>query len=412
MEPIGRESGRPYTTGRYLARMKPSAEESTVAASLKRVGIDTLRMVPWSKDVKLDQLQRDTAIQISPFGHMLINAKKERIFESGVCESLHEERFLSLPDPQDGPFLSDADCLGVFNESLETWGLQATRSGSSNTSGLTGSGCRVCVVDSGLDLNHPDFLLPGPVATHPFVGATVQDDYGHGTHCAGIICGNRQSGLPRYSVAPGASLAVAKVVEAREMAGEALLIAAIRWAMENHCHVMSMSLQQPVAIGDGPSPFLEEVAKLALDNGLLIVGIAGNHTMRSSTGRSQVNPVCYPANCESIMAVGALGTCLNVAHMSNATRNPGQKVDICAPGTAVHSAFTTSVAFYKTCGGTSVAAPFVAGIAALHHERTGKTGKALWDEVIGCREQLPTQTEEDVGAGLVLAPSGCIGFGG
>ena len=118
MEPKGVDPAWPHT-GRYLARIKASPEKS-VTSVLGTLGIDTIEQAPWSPELNLKELAPNRAIRISPFGHMLINADKDRILESGIFDLVQEERFLSLPDPRDEPFLNDADCLEAFDESLET----------------------------------------------------------------------------------------------------------------------------------------------------------------------------------------------------------------------------------------------------------------------------------------------------
>ena len=79
-----------------------------------------------------------------------------------------------------------------------TWGLQATRSASR----YTGRGIRVAILDTGLDLQHPDFRERSIVARSFLRTDGVDDPNGHGTHCAGILCGPKDpAAVPRYGVA-------------------------------------------------------------------------------------------------------------------------------------------------------------------------------------------------------------------
>jgi subtilisin len=393
-----RAHDRHGTTGRYLA-VYSKVPTAAVERALQRAKIKLLRLEGHGEE-KLDvrRLPPNSAVIFDPFKVVLVNADEETINKTEVFETVEEEQFVALPTPPNGEIV-DATCTGQYDHSVVAWGVQVTRAVAANNLGITGKGCRVCVIDSGLNLVHPDFA-PGPELSESFIGGTVQDERGHGTHCAGIICGNRSVPGPRYSVAPDAKLLVARVFKDTELAPEALIIAAIRWAVLNHAHVISISIHRPVAVGEPFSAALEEVANTALACGTLIISIAGNHSFRGGSAPF-VKPLSHPANCPSIMAVAALGTCLNVASMSNGSINIGQSVDIAAPGVLIDSAYTTSP--YRTSSGTSTAAPFVAGIAALHFQKTGKTGAALWQEICGRFHDLKLPPG-DVGVGMALAP--------
>lgn len=284
-------------------------------------------------------------------------------------------------------------------EAQLTWGLQATGVARSR---FTGRGIRVAVLDTGIDLGHPDFV-GRQGASQSFVpeGEPVQDLHGHGTHCAGTACGPRQPGrLPRYGVAGDAGLYVGKVLNNRGNGTDEGILAGIDWALANGCQVISMSLGAPVFPGQGFSPFFEQVAKRALAAGSLIIAAAGNDSGRPGF----ISPVSHPANCPSIMAVGALDSWLRMGAFSNGGINlQGGQVDIAGPGVAVLSAWPRPF-LYHSLNGTSMAAPHVAGIAALYAEADPSArGLALATLLMqrARRLQLPSR---DVGVGLVQAP--------
>lgn len=278
-----------------------------------------------------------------------------------------------------------------------TWGLQATR----GSSRYTGRGIRVAVLDTGIDLEHPDFT-DGEIISHSFVpGVTIDDPNGHGTHCAGILRGPKDpAARPRYGVASDADLYIAKVLDDQANGSDGDILAGIDWAIRNGCAVVSMSLGTAVLAGTAHSGVYEEIARRALAAGSLLIAAAGN----SSARPARVAPVEHPANCPSIVSVGAVGPDLALAPFSNA--NEGAEdcgVDLVGPGIAVGSSVPRPT-LYETQSGTSPAVPYVAGIAALLAEAHPEArGAALRDLLLERALALPN-AERDAGAGLAQAP--------
>ncbi|MBD3886598.1 S8 family serine peptidase [Phormidium tenue FACHB-886] len=315
-----------------------------------------------------------------------------------------------------------------FVNSTTAWGLQATNVINSKYSGR---GIKLAVLDTELDLAHPDFagraisaqsFVRRPSITSPL--QKVEDGQGHGTHCAGIAYGPLNpifSPQPRYGVAYNAELFFAKVLDnsalGRGLAGE--IVQGINWALANNCDIISMSLASTVSPGNAPDSFYETtVADRALKKGCLIIAAAGNDSNRSS---NKLMAVGYPAASPSIMAVAAIDSSLAIASFSNAGLNTAHSgdqsamVDIAAPGVNIYSSVPFDDPFpnsklrhgsprrYLELNGTSQATPFVAGIAALHAEATGKRGRDLWNVLTSTAKSLGLPAR-DVGAGLVQAP--------
>ncbi len=289
--------------------------------------------------------------------------------------------------------------VAALDESVVTWGLQATKVVSSRYSG---SGVKVAVLDTGFELNHPDFVGRSIVTKSFIEGEDVQDEHGHGTHCIGTACGARQPARnPRYGIAGRSEIYVGKVLSNAGSGSDGGILQGIEWAISNGCQVISMSLGAAARRGQTYSRVYEAVAQRALNRGTLIVAAAGNDSRRN-LGATQ--PVGHPANCPSIMAVAALDSRLRVSSFSNQGLNlDGGQVDIAGPGVAVYSSWVMPDQ-YNTISGTSMATPHVAGIAALYAEATGDRGQALWNRLIRSATRLPIPAQ-DVGAGLVTAPN-------
>lgn len=286
----------------------------------------------------------------------------------------------------------------AIDESLITWGLQATKVANSRFSGC---GIKVAVLDTGFDLTHPDFL-GRRITTKSFVeGQEVQDGNGHGTHCIGTACGSKTPGiLPRYGIAYNAEIFAGKVLSNQGSGTDTQILQGIEWAIAHGCDIISMSLGAPTQPGESYSRIYEAVAQRALRRGTLIVAAAGNESRRD-LGR--INPVGRPANCPSILAVAALDSQTQVAYFSTRGTNPnGGQVDIAGPGVAVRSSWPLPTR-YRSISGTSMATPHVAGIAALHAEASGLKGQDLWNLLARSARRLPLPSV-DVGTGLAQAP--------
>jgi subtilisin family serine protease len=279
------------------------------------------------------------------------------------------------------------------DESAATWGLAATRVLESR---LTGRGVRVAVLDTGFDANHPDFA-GRTIMRNSFISETADDRHGHGTHCGGTAMGAvRPEGSPRYGVAPGAEIFIGKVMADSGRGQESHVLAGIEWAVANGCRVVSMSLGFAVPMRQS----WEIAGRRALDANTLLVAAAGNESQRPDV----IGPVGCPANCPSIMAVGAVDSSMQIAVFSTrGAGTDGGAIDIVAPGVNVYSSAPLP-ARYTRMSGTSMACPHVAGIAALYAEaQPQKTAKEIWHLLTGNARTLDLDAA-DGGAGLVQAP--------
>ena len=270
----------------------------------------------------------------------------------------------------------DAQVLGA------TWGLARCKVPPSLRSG---AGMRVAVLDTGMDLGHPDFA-GRIIVSQTFVGQPVQDLHSHGTHCIGTACGPKSPAgtTPRYGIAFGAHIFVGKVLSNAGGGSSASVLAGMNWAIANQCQVISMSLgsQSPVQAA------YTAAGAQALAKGCLIVAAAGNDA--AGTGA--------PANSPTILSVASLDSTLVPSSFSNFG-----KVEIAAPGRDVFSSVPRPTR-YGTKSGTSMATPHVAGCAALWAQSSPNLrGQALWNMLLARARSLPFPAAR-VGSGLVQAP--------
>ncbi|MFY1669249.1 S8 family serine peptidase [Plantactinospora sp. WMMB334] len=232
--------------------------------------------------------------------------------------------------------------------------------------GFDGSGVTVAVLDTGIDETHPD--LAGQVTGRHNFTDDVEDDrdvVGHGTHVASTVAG---TGAARFTgVAPGARLLDGKVCAAGGCA-ESAIIAGMAWAAESGARVVNMSLTGMDA--PGVDPVEQAVAELTEAHGTLFVVAAGNVPGASTVGS--------PATADAALAVGAVSKSDRLAGFSSQGPRLGDgaiKPDLTAPGLDIVAARSTDSGTDVPEGGgismsgTSMAAPHVAGAAAILAQR-------------------------------------------
>jgi subtilisin len=372
----------PYT-GRQIITFNGDAKAADMVSALRDLGPMAAASDWGGSDVDMDQIgdavtllfeQTGTAI-LTPAGMPVGTASTEAMVEATpAIRSIEPELFAFPSAAAAAPYV--------------TWGLLATNVLNSTYSG---QGIKVAVLDTGMDLQHPDFAGRMITSSSFIPGQQVQDLHGHGTHCIGTSCGSRAPAkAPRYGIAHNAHIFAGKVLSNSGTGSTGGILAGINWAIANGCQVISMSLGSKA----GPQLFYEQAAQRALAAGSLIIAAAGNDSNRPS----YIHPTGAPANSPSVVAVAALDLNLNVAAFSN-----GGKIEIAGPGVDVFSSVPMPRQ-YATMSGTSMATPHVAGIAALIAESgAAYRGAALAARLQALARALPHPVS-DVGAGLVQAP--------
>ena len=208
----------------------------------------------------------------------------------------------------------------------------------------TGDSVKVGVIDTGIDLKHPDLkanIKGGYNAINPL--KSPNDDNGHGTHVAGIIAA-LDNDIGIIGVGPQIDLYAIKVLNANGSGYLSDVIEGLDWAVNNGMQVVNMSLGTSQDV-----PSFHEAIINVYNAGVTIVAAAGN------TGGSVVYPAAYP----EVIAVSATDQNNQIASFSSR----GPEIDLSAPGVSIYSTYKNQS--YATLSGTSMAAPHVTGAAAL-----------------------------------------------
>ena len=215
----------------------------------------------------------------------------------------------------------------------------------------------VCVIDTGIDYNHPDLAANYAPGGYDWVNNDIDpmDDNGHGTHCSGIIGAEINNGIGIAGLAQVRIMAE-KGLDAYGFGYESTLANAIIDATDKGAKIISMSWG-----GSSPSTLIHDALKYAYDHGVLLVAAAGN------SGSSQKS---YPAAYDEVIAVTATDQNDAPAYFTSY----GDWVELAAPGVGIYSTTPTyhvtlndqGVAMnYDYLSGTSMACPHVSGGAAL-----------------------------------------------
>jgi thermitase len=305
--------------------------------------------------VKISPSARVSRVQnrLAPFGRVIAQEELGRlgvilleIPASGMDERLRELQAVTGVAFVEPNYLVQAlDVIPNDPGWGSQYGLTAIRAPQGWELSSGSSSVTIAIIDSGVDLSHAD--LAGKItAGYDFVNNddTPQDDFGHGTHVAGIAAALGNNGTGVAGVSWGARVMPLKVLSSTGSGTYANVAAAIVWAADHGAQVINLSLG-----GVSPSATLEAAVVYAYNKGMLLVAASGN------TGSSQV---LYPARYPQVVAVGAT----NFTNQPASFSNYGSEVDVAAPGENIYS---LGPGGYLTKSGTSMSSAHVSGLAAV-----------------------------------------------
>lgn len=322
-----------------LSDSKTSASEiiniysRSISGATLKINVDQVNLL--RNDKRVSYVEQDRVVQFAP---------PCGTPNGGPCDE--------PTDPNDGG--GDED---TGSSSQETpWGITRVNGASSY------SGSNVAwVLDSGIDLDHPDLNVDASRGFNAFTsgkdGKSLDDGNGHGSHVAGTIAAlNNSEGV--IGVAPGASVIPIKVLDSRGSGSYSGVIAGVDHVAANGVNgdVANMSLGGPV------SEALEDAIRAAAQNGINFMLAAGNE----SQDANNVSPA--RVNGTNIYTISAMSEGDNWASFSNFGNPP---VDYCAPGVAIKSTWKSGS--YNTISGTSMATPHAAGVLLLGTINTSGT---------------------------------------
>jgi len=246
-----------------------------------------------------------------------------------------------------------------------------------------GNGVKVAVLDTGINLNHPD-LASKVILQKSFVSTTVEDGNGHGTHVAGILAADTNNSAGVAGTCPECQLIIGKVLDDSGDGTTSNATAGITWAADNGAKVINMSLG---TTDTQTASLYAQAVNYAMSKGAVVIAAAGND------GNSLLN---YPAATAGVISVAATTNQDQKASYSNF----GSYVEIAAPGDNILStgpthAFQLQPFGYSTSSpymylsGTSMATPYVSGVAALVASTTfGTTPQALTNRLYSTADKI------------------------
>lgn len=293
-----------------------------------------------------------------------IGAQVDFVYDAalnGFAANLPEQALAALSRNPNVEFIEADQVITIdATQSPATWGLdridqRALPLNNSYTYKFTGAGVTAYIIDTGIRVTHNEF---GGRATsgYDFVDndANADDCNGHGTHVAGTVGGGT------YGVAKGVSLVAVRVLNCAGSGTTSGVIAGINWVTSQHTTGKAVA---NMSLGGGASTALDTAVRNSIADGVVYAIAAGN---------SNANACNFsPARTAEAITVGATTSTDARASYSN----KGKCLDLFAPGSSITSAWITSNTATNTISGTSMAAPHVAGVAALYLQ--GHTGTPL-----------------------------------
>ena len=347
--------------GELLVDLAPDATASSLLEAMQDYGVEVSPAFPDLQHPEYSDLEEYYLLDVADESAGDLEAVVEALYATGAVDWVERNEVIRLrpveataaadaaappPAPEDGP----NDPLAGRQWALEALGMNRFYRELAAGELQPKKRAKVAILDTGVDAGHED-LRRNYVSTDP--GFDV-DALGHGTHCAGVAGAVTNNGIGIASIAPDERfLAVTSIrVLGREGAGtQQSILRGILRAADEGADVISLSFGGPS--DDERQRAYDEAVKYADRAGAIVVAAAGNDGADASRH--------LPAGCDGVIAVAAVGRDLSPASFSNRV---GQlAMGVAAPGVDIYS--TRPGDGYAPASGTSMAAPFVAGLLGV-----------------------------------------------
>lgn len=338
--------GKNYAAGQILVKFKPGVTDVVIAQHLKQ----------YNASIKSKITGINATVVAVPVGQELT-----------VRDQLAKDPIVQYSEPD---YIMHVEFVPNDTNFGNQWALANTGQTIKNRRGTAhadinvepawdvtkGAGVKVAVIDTGIDLTHPD-LAAKVIAQKPLATASITDKYGHGTHVAGIIAANTNNGQGVAGVCPDCQLLIAKAMDDNGQGVSSNIAISITWATDNGAKVINMSEG-----GGQQSQTMQNAVNYAFNKGVVLVAAAGNDGL---------NQPFFPAGLNGVVSVASTGN----TDAKSSFSNYGTWVDVAAPGENIYSSLPTT-AFnmqnesalntnYDYLSGTSMSTPVVSGAIAL-----------------------------------------------
>ena len=369
-------SQSPPVAGQILVKFR---DDGAAAGALRQHGLSDgpgigstgahLISVPAGKELQLiEALSHNPAVEYAEPDEVVNAATNDQYFGRQYALQNTGQSFTNTK----GDLFVPAGTPDADVDAVEAWSV------------TTGAGVKVAVLDSGVANDNPD-INPKVAARANFTtGETGDDNYGHGTHVAGIVAATANNTQGVAGTCPGCTILDGKVLNDSGIGSSSALANGINWAVSNGAKVINMSL------GVRASRTLEAAVDNAWNQGAVLVAAAGN-----GGNQTKIYPGAYP----NVIAVGATD---NKDAKASFSTYGASWVDIAAPGVNVYSTFPNHAFVlgtqnnrsfgYDVGNGTSMSSAIVAATAALAWSRNaGATSEAIRAKVESTAEKKTGQ---------------------
>jgi thermitase len=360
--------GAPYVAGELLVAYEPGISDEAEEMVVRQSGARTLKDLPGEvRLVSFPAIRREAS-----------EAARERALARALEYLAHRAGVVAA----DYNYLREPFFMPNDPKLANQWGLASTRFGGA-WNDANGDGAKVAIVDSGVYSEHPD--IGRIVAQRDFVegDAVADDDFGHGTHVTGIAGALTDNGKGVAGGCFGCGLIIGKVMGLGGFTTDSRIVEGINWSVNQGADVVNLSLGGPA-----DSSVLRRAVNRAHGEGAVVVAAAGNDGADGPR---------YPAAYSKVIAVGAISVDDRLAPFSGR----GRWVDLAAPGTDIIS--TSESGGYDTQSGTSMAAPFVSGLAGLLASQGMAAGSIRQDMQATAEDLGPAGQDPRYGHGRIDA---------